>query len=82
MKQQDIPAHEAGKALFEALNYSSGQIAAILEISPKAAQLKRKNQDYCKFTEKDLQKILAHYATLEAQKSIILSRWGLPTNEG
>lgn len=82
MKQQNIPVHEAGKALFEALNYSSGQIAEILGVTPKAAQLKRKNQNYCKFTEKDLQKVLAFYATLEAQKSLILSKWGLPTNEG
>ena len=41
MKQTDKAAHEATSAIFEALNYSSGQIAAVLEISAKAAQQKK-----------------------------------------
>lgn len=68
MKQTDKAAHEATSAIFDALNYSSGQIADVLKISAKAAQQKKTLYKYSKFTKEDLSAALAF---LEAQKSTI-----------
>lgn len=67
MKQQDKAAHEATSAIFEALNYSSGQIAAVLEISAKAAQQKKQALKYAKFTAADLVTVRAFLDDLTAK---------------
>lgn len=69
MKNEDRPTHNAVKALFNALEYKPAQIAKVLNISAKAAQLKRNEVEYSKYTAADLEKVLAFLDDLNARRA-------------
>lgn len=73
MKHEDRPTHEAVKALFAALEYKPAQIAKVLNISAKAAQLKSKEFEYSKFTASDLEKLLAFLDQIAAVRAAVVT---------
>lgn len=73
MKHEDRPTHEAVKALFIALDYKPAQIAKVLNISAKAAQLKSNTVEYSKFTHSDLEKVLAFLDQIAAVRAAVVT---------
>lgn len=72
MKHEDRPTHEAVKALFNALDYKPAQIAKVLNISAKAAQLKRNEVEYSKYTQSDLEKTTAFLDKVNERRAAII----------